>query len=118
MRELLNLENCTTICNILPDVLTELNQIILRVNRPKKRLLELMCSYIKPKNLIIETKKKCTIEFYTTLEQIFIDKKGRVCEIEVKKFYIYFNFKIYYYKIRLKMFIQQVIKHTKCHAIY
>lgn len=83
LRELLNLEGCSTSCHITPDIMPELKSAISIADRPKKRLFELMGSHIEPKVLPNNFTKQCSIEFYTTIHQIFTDEKGRVCEIKV-----------------------------------
>lgn len=76
LRELLNLENCSVSTTIPEDESTNISAILGKLERPKKRILQLMLERRFPKN--VNGQKNCEIKFYQKPISIEKDKTGRI----------------------------------------
>uniref|UniRef100_A0AC34QJW3 NADPH:adrenodoxin oxidoreductase, mitochondrial n=1 Tax=Panagrolaimus sp. JU765 TaxID=591449 RepID=A0AC34QJW3_9BILA len=76
LRELLNMEGCTVSTAIADDEALAISEIVDKMDRPKKRILQLMLERRLPKNP--DAPKKCTVEFFQKPVSIEKNSSGRI----------------------------------------
>lgn len=87
LRELLTLEGCSSSCVIPQETLLQIKDLLndsqKKIERSKRRILELMLNYATPKNT--NSHKRCLIEFFLEPLKIHVDEKtGLVKSLDLR----------------------------------
>jgi len=82
LRELLTMDDCRTYCDLSNEVKDHMMKELNQMERPRKRLAELILKHTSlPKLPGVE--KKLTLEFYWRTEKILVDNTGRVQSLQL-----------------------------------
>lgn len=79
---MLNLDGCSSTIVIPEEKISQIKETAKTLERPKKRIVELMLDRIVPKHP--NSDKKCSIEFYLAPESVTVDENHRVSGINLR----------------------------------
>uniref|UniRef100_A0AC35GEU4 NADPH:adrenodoxin oxidoreductase, mitochondrial n=1 Tax=Panagrolaimus sp. PS1159 TaxID=55785 RepID=A0AC35GEU4_9BILA len=82
LRELLNLDQCSSSTNITDEEAEEITKLIPTLERPSKRILQLMLDRRQPKN--VNAPMKCTINFHHKPIEVEKDSKNRIKGVQME----------------------------------